>query len=53
MGKEKFAYMQMLGSTVREYVYGDQEIRAGQKIRFNLKKRGVFIFDTKTGERLM
>ena len=53
MGKEKFAYMQMLGSTVRAYVYGDQEIRAGQKIRFNLKKRGVFIFDTKTGERLM
>lgn len=52
MGKEVLAYV-MLGNTkVRAYIQAEKELDKGQKVAIGLKRRGVFIFDKATGERL-
>jgi ABC-type sugar transport system ATPase subunit len=53
LGKERFAYLHLFNTSVRAFIYDEEEINEGEKVSFNFRKRGVFIFNTKTGERLM
>lgn len=52
MGKENIAYFGFLGQEVRAILTGDEDLTLGQEINISLKKRGVFLFDSETGERL-
>lgn len=53
MGKEVLAYVQLGSKRVRAYVEADEEYGKGEKVKIGLKKRGVFVFDKETGERLV
>ena len=53
MGKEVLAYVQLGSRRVRAYVEADKEYNKGEKVNIGLKKRGVFVFDKETGERLV
>lgn len=52
MGKENIAYFEFLGQEVRAILTGDEDLKLGQEIKIGLKKRGVFLFDGETGEKL-
>lgn len=52
MGKERIISFDYLGTEVRGFTAGESEIDAGEKIAVELKKRGVFVFNQETGERL-
>ena len=52
MGKEEMAYLRMGGHDFRAYIDADAGLKAGDHVRLGFKKRGVFLFDRETGERL-
>ncbi len=52
MGKEVLAYVLLGDYKVRAYIPAEKEFTKGQKVNIGLKKRGVFLFDDETGERL-
>lgn len=52
MGKEEMAYLRMGGHNFRAYIDADAGLKAGDHVRLGLKKRGVFLFDRETGERI-
>lgn len=52
MGKEEMAYLRMGGHDFRGYIDADAGLKAGDHVRLGLKKRGVFLFDRETGERI-
>ena len=52
MGKEEMAYLRMGGHNFRAYIDADAGLKAGDHVRLGLKKRGVFLFDCETGERI-
>ena len=52
MGKEEMAYLNMGGIDFRAYIDSDEGLRPGDTIHLSLKKRGVFLFDRETGERI-
>lgn len=52
MGKEEMAYLRMGGHDFRAYIDADAGLKAGDHVRLGLKKRGVFLFDRETGERI-
>lgn len=52
MGKEEMAYLRMGGYDFRAYIDADAGLKAGDHVRLGLKKRGVFLFDRETGERI-
>lgn len=52
MGKEEMAYLRMSGHDFRAYIDADAGLKAGDHVRLGLKKRGVFLFDRETGERI-
>lgn len=53
MGKERLTYIHLGNNKVRAYIDADIEYEKGQKVNIGLKKQGVFVFDGKTGERLV
>ncbi|MBR5289978.1 MAG: ABC transporter ATP-binding protein [Erysipelotrichaceae bacterium] len=52
MGKEVLAYVELGDYKVRAYIPAEKSFGKGQKVTVGLKKRGVFVFDAETGERL-
>lgn len=52
MGKELLAYIQLGDFEVRAYVDSDQELNAGDTVQIGLRRKGVFVFDAETGERI-
>lgn len=52
MGKEEMAYLRMGGHDFRAYIDADAGLKAGDHVRLGLKKRGVFLFDRETEERI-
>ena len=52
MGKEEMAYLTLGACEFRAYIDADEGLQKGQHIRLGLKKRGVFLFDRETGERI-
>ena len=52
MGKEVLAYVLLGDKKVRAYIQADNKFEKGQRVNIGLKKRGVFVFDKETGERL-
>jgi len=53
MGKEVLAYVTLGNTKVRAYIDAEKNFDKGQKVNIGLKKRGVFVFDKETGERLV
>lgn len=52
MGKEVLAYVQLGNTKVRAYIDSEKSFEKNQKVNIGLKKRGVFVFDKESGERL-
>lgn len=52
MGKEVLAYLHLGDYRVRAYIPAEKQFEKGQKVSIGLKKRGVFVFDEESGERL-
>ena len=52
MGKEEMAYFTFGGCDFRAYIDSEEGLRKGDAVRLSLKKRGVFLFDRETGERI-
>ena len=52
MGKEEMAYLRFGTSEFRAYISVEGGLKRGQQVRVALRKRGVFLFDTETGERI-
>ena len=52
MGKEEMAYLRFGNSEFRAYISVEDGLKRGQQVRVALRRRGVFLFDTETGERI-
>ena len=52
MGKEEMAYLTFGGTDFRAYIDSEEGMRKGDAVRLSLKRRGVFLFDRETGERI-
>ena len=52
IGKDELSVLEVEGQKMRGYISGDYPIKPGDALEFGLKKKGVFLFDVKTGERL-
>ena len=52
MGKEEMAYLRMGECDFRAYIDSDEGLKPGDQVHLALKKRGVFLFDRETGERI-
>ena len=52
MGKEEMAYLRMGECDFRAYIDSEKGLQTGDKVHLALKKRGVFLFDRETGERI-
>ena len=52
MGKEEMAYLTFGGTDFRAYIDSEEGLRKGDAVRLSLKRRGVFLFDRETGERI-
>ena len=52
MGKEEMAYLRFGETDFRAYIDSEEGLRKGDKVRLSVKRRGVFLFDRETGERI-
>ncbi len=52
MGKEEMAYLSFGGVDFRAYIDSEEGLKKGDTVRLGVKKRGVFVFDSETGERI-
>ena len=52
MGKEEMDYLTFGGTDFRAYIDSEEGLRKGDAVRLSLKRRGVFLFDRETGERI-
>ena len=52
MGKEKLVYLKLGDFEVRAYIDSDTELKAGDRVQLGLRRKGVFVFDAETGERI-
>ena len=52
MGKEEMAYLRFGGTDFRAYIDSEEGLRKGDAVRLSVKRRGVFLFDLETGERI-
>ena len=52
MGKEELSYIQFGSAQIRGYIASEYGFKAGSSIQVGLKERGVFLFETETGERI-
>ena len=46
------AYLTFGGTDLRAYIDSEEGLRKGDAVRLSLKRRGVFLFDRETGERI-
>ena len=46
------AYLRFGSSEFRAYISVEDGLKRGQQVRVALRRRGVFLFDTETGERI-
>ena len=53
MGKEQIVNLKIFDNTVRAILNTDKTYVSGNKILIGLKKKGIFVFDEKTGKRLV
>lgn len=53
MGKDRIITLNFFNHTVRAVFNNDDELQIGKKINVGLKQKGVFVFDEKTGVRLI
>ena len=51
LGKDELALLDVDGQQMRGYVPGERGIEAGDELNISLAKRGVFVFNSETGER--
>ena len=52
INKDELSILEICGQQMRGFIAGDYPLTIGGEITFSLKKRGVFLFDEQTGERL-
>ena len=52
INKDELSILEICGQQMRGFIAGDYPLTVGGEIAFSLKKRGVFLFDEETGERL-
>ena len=52
LGKDEMAQLKIGDTVVRAFLSSEYGFKPGVKTRLGLKKRGVFLFDANTGERL-
>ena len=52
INKDELSVLEVCGQQMRGFIAGDYPLTVGGEIEFSLKKRGVFLFDEQTGERL-
>ena len=52
INKDELSILEVGGQQMRGFIAGDYPLTVGGEIEFSLKKRGVFLFDEQTGERL-
>ena len=52
LGKDEMALLQVGSTVFRAYISSDYGLNAGDEVVLSLKKRGVFLFDAVSGERL-
>ncbi len=52
MGKEEMAWLQIGDIEFRAYIDNEEGLVPGKQIRLNVRRRGVFVFDPESGERL-
>ena len=52
INKDELSVLDICGQQMRGFIAGDYPLTIGGEIEFSLKKRGVFLFDEETGERL-
>ena len=52
MGKEELAFLNLGDQEIRVYLSNEYEDAPGQAANFHLRRKGVFLFDEETGERL-
>ena len=52
MGKEEMAWLQIGDTEFRAYIDNEEGLAPGKMIRLNVRRRGVFVFDPESGERL-
>ncbi len=53
MGKEEIITLKFMNQTVRAIINSDQDFNVGQKINFGIKNKGVFLFNSSNGEKLL
>lgn len=53
MGKDRIITLNFFNHTVRAVFNNDDELQIGEKISVGLKQKGVFVFDEKSGVRLI
>jgi ABC-type spermidine/putrescine transport systems, ATPase components len=52
MGKEELLHIKLGKFELRGYISGEEKRKVDDEIKISLKNKGVFLFDTETGERL-
>ncbi len=52
LGKEQIVYADIGGFEARTLLDSEMSLKKGDRIHLRLKKKGVFLFDSETGERL-
>lgn len=53
MGKEQIFTLKIFGQTVHAILNTDNEYKKGDVIKVGIKNKGVFLFETETGKRLV
>ena len=52
MGKEELACLQIGDTEFRAYIDNEVGLKAGGKVKLSVRRRGVFVFDLESGEKL-
>ena len=52
IGKEELAQLNLGEQEIRVYLSNEYEDEPGQAANFHLRRKGVFLFDKETGERI-
>ena len=52
INKDELSVLELCGQRMRGYISGEYSLPIGEEIEISLKKRGVFLFNEETGERL-
>lgn len=52
INKDELSVLEVCGQQMRGFISGEYPLAIGQEIGISLKRRGVFLFDESTGERL-